>query len=73
MLRSVLIDVVGTLWPDRWPPSAKRLYVRRLSEELEVSAATPSDSSLSYRRATPRVGLTTAPRTGQLRHGIRCS
>jgi hypothetical protein len=39
MLRSALIDVGGTLWPDRWPPSIRRLYVRRLSEGLKLSAA----------------------------------
>jgi HAD superfamily hydrolase (TIGR01549 family) len=39
MLRSALIDVGGTLWPDRWPPWVHRLYVRRLSEGLELSAA----------------------------------
>jgi HAD superfamily hydrolase (TIGR01509 family) len=38
MLRSALIDVGGTLWPDRWPPWIQRLYVRRLSEGLELSA-----------------------------------
>jgi FMN phosphatase YigB (HAD superfamily) len=39
MLRSVLIDVGGTLWPDRWPRAAEGLYVQRLCSELELSVA----------------------------------
>ena len=37
MLRAALIDVGGTLWPDRWPDDARHLYVRRLSESFSLS------------------------------------
>jgi len=37
MLRAAIIDVGGTLWPDRWPAEARRLYAQRLSESFSLA------------------------------------
>lgn len=38
VLRAALIDVGGTLWPDRWPPETRHLYVGRLSRSLSLTS-----------------------------------
>jgi HAD superfamily hydrolase (TIGR01509 family) len=37
MLRAAVVDVGGTLWPDRWPPTAAPLYAQRLEKEFGLS------------------------------------
>src|SRR5918998_4621551 len=39
MLRAALVDVGGTLWPDRPPPHAAEIQAGRLSERLALSPA----------------------------------
>ena len=38
MLQAALVDVGGTLWPDRWPPATRYLYVARLSQDFSLAA-----------------------------------
>lgn len=38
MLKAALIDVGGTLWPDRWPGATHDLYTRALSRGLSLSS-----------------------------------
>ncbi|MDQ3646267.1 MAG: HAD family hydrolase [Actinomycetota bacterium] len=37
MLRAALIDVGGTLWPDRWPSEARHLYIENLTRNFSLS------------------------------------
>lgn len=37
MLRAAVVDVGGTLWPDRWPPTTAPLYAQRLKKEFDLS------------------------------------
>lgn len=53
MLRAALVDVGGTLWPDRWPSSVRRLYVQRLSEKLALSTADTERLLVELERRDP--------------------
>lgn len=37
VLKAALVDVGGTLWPDRWAPEAETFYIERLTNRFALN------------------------------------